>query len=85
VGRLRACLFENLFVTNSREAKHLGDDVFLRKLAAAYAQGLDKAFDLKPKKQSASAPKTPSDEYIRVQLNGKQLNTFREEKCGKMV
>jgi N-acetylmuramoyl-L-alanine amidase len=64
--KMTAVLFENLFITNSKEKDLLADDGFLKKLAAAYAQGLAKAFALK-RKETAEEP-ADDGKFYRVQV-----------------
>ena len=85
--KMTACLFENLFISNPKEAKLLGDNNFLMDLARAYARGLAKAFNLKekevqtPEKDSGGSEESggdSNDEWVRVQINGEQKHAFND-------
>jgi N-acetylmuramoyl-L-alanine amidase len=88
--RMTAVLFENLFITNKKEAGLLGDSTFLKKLAKAYAEGLAKAFDLKrkaapkPEPKPEPKPSEPNGTYYRVVTGSFEDKANAEERVAKL-
>ena len=67
--KMPAILTENLFIDNRTDADRLKSDAFLTNIATGHVNGIVKALNLKKKKQTSSASKSPSSTktvYYRV-------------------
>lgn len=67
---MTACLTENLFISNSADAKLLKSNSFINALATGHTNGIVKYFNLKKKINSPSSPSSPSNTgriyYVQV-------------------
>ena len=70
-SNMKACLTENLFISNSADASLLKSDQFLDKVAQGHVNGLEKFLGLKriekPPQQKEPSPKDPSGKLYIVQ------------------
>jgi N-acetylmuramoyl-L-alanine amidase len=82
--KMPAMLFENMFITNEKEAKLLGSDSFLKELAAAYARGIADVYNLE--KEVAPAPKPEAEEgvFYRVVTGSFSDKENAEERVAKL-
>lgn len=72
-SKMKAILTENLFISNSADAKLLKDDDFLDKVAQGHVTGLEKFFGLKRIERPPQKPTEPEKLYIV------QVGAFAEE------
>ena len=82
---MKACLTENLFISNSADAAKLKSDAFLDKVAAGHVNGLEKFLGLKriekpPKEDPTEDPKEdPSPSKPSEKLHYVQAGAFEEK------
>lgn len=84
--KMKACLVEIGFIDAKKDSKLLKSDAFLDEVAEALADAMAATEGLRLKKKPTPKPKpdpkpTPKpDQYIRVQINGKQKHAFSQKK-----